>query len=138
MLTRATVDDVTRLLPAVLPRADIADSEIVDGIADLGASVDEVTAYRTLPETEAMAKARALLVAGEIDVITFASSSTVSNLVTAFDGEPVNINGAKVACIGPKTAQTAIDAGLNIDIMAGEATITGMVAAIEEYFTKES
>jgi uroporphyrinogen III methyltransferase/synthase len=85
-----------------------------------------------------MAKARAMLADGEIDVITFASSSTVSNLVAAFNGEPVNIEGAKVACIGPKTAQTATDAGLNIDIMAGEATIPAMVAAIEEYFKKES
>jgi len=122
----------------LLPRADIADSEMVDGIAGLGASVDEVTAYRTLPETEAMAKARAMLIAGQIDVITFASSSTVSNLVTAFDGEQLDIGGAKVACIGPKTAQTAINAGLNIDIMAKEATIPGLVTAIEEYFKKES
>lgn len=122
----------------LLPRADIADSEIVDGIAGLGASVDEVTAYRTLPEIEAMAKARAMLAAGEIDVITFASSSTVSNLVTAFGGDQVNINGAKVACIGPKTGKTATTAGLNIDIMAGQATIPAMVAAIEEYYKKES
>jgi uroporphyrinogen III methyltransferase/synthase len=122
----------------LLPRVDIADSEIVDGISGLGASVDEVTAYRSLPEAEAMAKAKAMLIAGQIDVITFASSSAVSSLVTAFDGESVNINGAKVACIGPKTAQTATTAGLNIDIMAGEATIPRMVAAIEEYFKKES
>jgi uroporphyrinogen III methyltransferase/synthase len=122
----------------LLPRADIADSEIIDGISGLGASVEEVTAYRTLPEKEAMAKASAMLAAGQIDVITFASSSTVSNLVKAFAGEPVNINGAKVACIGPKTAQTATDAGLSIDIMARQATIPAMVAAIEEYFAKES
>jgi len=122
----------------LLPRADIADSEIVDGITGLGASADEVTAYWTLPATEAMAKARAMLATGQIDVITFASSSTVSNLVKAFDGESLNIGGAKVACIGPKTAQTATDAGLSIDIIAGQATIPAMVAAIEEYFKKES
>jgi uroporphyrinogen III methyltransferase/synthase len=122
----------------LLPRADIADSEIVDGISSLGASVDDVTAYRTLPATEAIVKAKSMLFADEIDVVTFTSSSTVSNLVTAYSGEPVNISGAKVACIGPKTAQTATNAGLNIDIMASEATIPGLVAAIEEYFKKES
>ena len=122
----------------LLPRANIADNEIVDGLSSLGALVDEVTAYHTLPATEAIIKAKAMLVAGEINVITFASSSTVSNLVTAFNGEPININGAKVACIGPKTAQTATHAGLNIDIMASEATIPGLVAAIEEYYKKES
>ena len=45
------------------------------------------------------------------------------------------VNGARIACIGPKTAATATDAGLRVDIVAGEHTISGLVTAIEKYFT---
>jgi uroporphyrinogen-III synthase len=79
-----------------------------------------------------------MLESGEIDVITFTSSSTVSNLVAAFKGELSALNGARVACIGPRTADAAARTGLKVDIVATEHTIPGLVAAIEEYFGKES
>ncbi|MFC2014531.1 uroporphyrinogen-III C-methyltransferase [Chloroflexota bacterium] len=120
----------------LLPRADIADKALTDGLIQLGASVQEVAAYRTVPATESLTRAKDMLLAGEIDVITFTSSSTISNLISAFAGEPLTLNGAKVACIGPKTAETAVKAGLKIDIMAAEQTIPGLVTAIEEYFIK--
>jgi len=121
----------------LLPRADIADEELTEGISQLGAEVHEIAAYRTVPVPEAISRAREMLLSGEIDVITFTSSSTVSNLVEAFNGKEPAINSAKVACIGPKTAATATRAGLKADIVAGEQTIVGLVAAIEEYFAKE-
>jgi len=121
----------------LLPRADIADKELVRGISQLGASVDEVTAYQTTPDSEASSRARKMILAGEIDVITFTSSSTVSNLVASFEGEGIKLNGARIACIGPKTAETAEKAGLSVDILAREQTIPGLVAAIEEYFGEE-
>ena len=122
----------------LLPRADIADKELRRGISQLGAEVHEVATYRTVPATETISRAREMLLSGEIDVITFTSSSTVSNLAAAFNGEKLEINSAKVACIGPKTAETAAGAGLNVDIIAAEQTIAGLVAAIEEHFTKEN
>lgn len=121
----------------LLPRADIADKELVQGICRLGASVHEVTVYRTIPATETIARAKQMIISGKIDVITFTSSSTVSNLVVALGEELLAINSAKVACIGPKTAETAAKAGLNVDILAREQTIPGLVTAIEEYFEKE-
>ena len=122
----------------LLPRADIADKELVQGIRKLGAEVHEVTAYYTLPARESIAKAKQMLVSGEIDVITFTSSSTVTNLVDAFQGEPLPINRVTIACIGPKTAEAVSSAGLKVDILAGEQTISGLVEAIEEYFRKET
>ena len=122
----------------LLPRADKADKDLVQGIRKLGAEVHEVTAYHTLPASESIAEARRMLISGEIDVITFTSSSTVTNLVTAFQGEPLPINQAKIACIGPKTAEAASRAGLKVDILAGEQTISGLVEVIEEYFRKET
>jgi len=120
----------------LLPRADIADKDLVEGLSRLGASVEDIAVYQTVPATEAMARAKEMILAGNIDVITFTSSSTVSNLVSAFGRDPLDTNDAKVACIGPKTAETAVKAGLKVDIMAEKQTIPSLVAAIEEYFVK--
>jgi uroporphyrinogen III methyltransferase/synthase len=118
----------------LLPRADIADEELVEGLQGLGAEVHEIVAYRTTPPTEDIYRARESLLSGEIDVITFTSSSAVFNLVTAFNGHLSAINNKKIACIGPKTADAAAKAGLKVDIIATEHTIPGLVEAIEEYF----
>ncbi|MDO8687453.1 MAG: uroporphyrinogen-III synthase, partial [Dehalococcoidales bacterium] len=118
----------------LLPRADIADKELTDGISQLGAVADDVAVYQTVAPRAAISQAKEMLLAGEIDVITFTSSSTVSNLAAVFEkGSPV-FNSAKIACIGPKTAETAAKAGLRVDIVAREQTIPGLVAAIEQYF----
>ena len=90
-----------------------------------------------MPAAESLYRARNLLLSDQIDVITFTSSSTVKNLVSAL-GDGVHPDGrVKIASIGPKTTQTARRAGLKVDIIAGESTIPGLVAAIEEYFRKE-
>ncbi len=121
----------------LFPRANIADKELVQGIKELGAEADEVTAYITVPASKDISRAKDLLLSDGIDVITFTSSSTVANLAAAFDGEKPVIHNAKVACIGPKTAEAAARAGLSADIMAVEQTIPGLVASIEQYFSKE-
>ncbi len=122
----------------LLPRADIADNELVDGLIGMGAEVDEVAAYRTVAPATETAEAVNMLSAGEIDIITFTSSSTVTNLVAASREQKPDINKAKVACIGPKTKETAVKAGLNVDILAKKQTIPGLVEAIEEYFRGEA
>ena len=122
----------------LLPRADIADKELTEGISQLGAEVREVTTYRTVMAVNNNSWAKELLLSGEIDVTTFTSSSTVSNLVAMFEKEWPAINNTKVACIGPKTADTAAGAGLRIDIISSEHTIPGLVSAIEQHFRKET
>jgi uroporphyrinogen III methyltransferase/synthase len=122
----------------LLPRADIAGKELTDGLTRLGAEVHEIVAYRTVAPPEAMAKIREMLSSGKIDVITFTSSSAVSHLMAALQGDPTLINKAKVACIGPKTAEAATKAGLKVDIVAREHTVLGLLEAMEEYFGEET
>jgi uroporphyrinogen III methyltransferase / synthase len=55
-----------------------------------------------------------------VDVITFTSSSTVENLVTAVsqveNGRFLpHLHATTIACIGPQTAVTARDLGLQVD-----------------------
>jgi uroporphyrinogen-III synthase len=121
----------------LLPRSDIAPRELIEGLIKLGADPFEVTAYITSEASDSSSSAKQMLVNGEIDVITFTSSSTVTNLVKRMDGNIDVINGAKIACIGPMTASAAVKVGLRVDIVAQEHTIPGLVAAMESYFTSE-
>jgi uroporphyrinogen III methyltransferase/synthase len=120
----------------LLPRADIVDSQLTDGLVRLGAKVKDVAVYKTLPATDSIAKIREMLLSGGIDIITFASSSTVTNLMAVFPDRKPNLNGTKIACIGPKTAETAVKAGLKPDVVATEHTIPGLVTALEALYSK--
>ncbi|MBI4308288.1 MAG: uroporphyrinogen-III C-methyltransferase [Chloroflexi bacterium] len=120
----------------LLPRADIAGEDLVEGLARLGARVRQVTAYRTVAPEEAAAEAKRLLADGHIDVVTFTSSSTVKNLVMLLKGDLRPVKGAVVACIGPVTARAARETGLPVDIVAAEHTVRGLVRALVEYFQK--
>jgi uroporphyrinogen III methyltransferase/synthase len=118
----------------LLPRADLARPALAEGLRRAGATVDEVVAYRTVRPSEGDAEGvRRALAEGEIDVLTFTSSSTVRNLLTALDPVPPLPDGTIVACIGPITAQTAREAGLPVHVVAPEHTIEGLVRALVEY-----
>jgi uroporphyrinogen III methyltransferase/synthase len=118
----------------LLPRSDIAPRELIEGLIKLGADPFEVAAYRTVSPNGVVSEGKRRLLAGEIDVVTFTSSSTVTNLVGILDGDVDAINKAKVACIGPATASAAAKTGIRVDITAQEHTIPGLVSAIESYF----
>ena len=118
----------------LLPRADIADNRLADALRQNGAIVTEVAAYRTTPDEAQVGEAAGLLADGKIDAVTFTSSSTVTNLVTALDGRLDALEGVVVASIGPKTTETALAAGLKVTVSADESTIPGLVRALETWF----
>ena len=75
-------------------------------------------------------------VSGEIDALTFTSSSTVKNFVECIGKDAVKAIAGKitVAAIGPITADTARELGLPPHIVAEEHTIPGLVNALVEHF----
>ncbi len=79
------------------------------------------------------AQALALLRAGTIEVVTLTSSSTARNLVALLGGDLAPLAGAVIACIGPRTAETARDLGLTPSVVAEEHTVPGLVAALRAY-----
>jgi uroporphyrinogen-III synthase len=120
----------------LLPRAESARAELVHGLEDLGATVDEIPIYRATVPTEASPEVLADLRAGRLDIATFTASSTVRNLV-AMLGDASALTGPDrplIACIGPITADTARELRLTVDVMASDYTIEGLVAALRDYF----
>lgn len=109
----------------LLARAAVARDVLPDGLRSLGWEVDVVEAYRTVAETTTPEQRAA---AAEADVVTFTSSSTVERFVEAMGG--TDAVPPLVACIGPVTADTARAHGIEVDVVASEHTIPGLVAAL--------
>ncbi|MEK7773141.1 MAG: uroporphyrinogen-III C-methyltransferase, partial [Deltaproteobacteria bacterium] len=88
-------------------------------IKRLGGSIDVVAAYKTVRPKKEAGELKKLLVNGRIDIVTFTSSSTVTNFLSLFKKAEVGelLKGVRIACIGPITADTAKSYGLNADIM---------------------
>jgi len=119
----------------LMPRAEAAGKALTLGLSSLGAEVDEVAAYRTLPDTVGLARVEQMLLEGEIDIVTLTSSSTVTSLISIL-GKKREVINALIACIGPETEVTAVKAGLRVDIVAKSHTMSGLVEAIEKYFSR--
>lgn len=118
----------------LIPRALVARDILPEKLTEMGAKVDVVPAYRTVAGEADSAKLQSMLAAGEIDLITFTSSSTVTNMLTLLGENAAQLlNSAVVACIGPVTAGTCKDNDIRRDIIAGEFTIAGLVEAIVSY-----
>ncbi len=120
----------------LLARADIAPPALAEALAQAGAAVTDVTVYRTVPVTGNAGPVRRLLAEGRVHAVTFTSSSTVRNFVRALGAGDLSglMAGTAVICIGPVTARTAAEMGLDVHATAREYTIDGLVAAIRDYF----
>ena len=118
----------------LLPRAEEARPALVEGLCAMGASVDQVVAYRTVMPEGSQKKALGLLAEGRIDVVTFTSSSTVRNLATLLQRDVALLQLPVVACIGPVTAATAQELGVRVDVQASVHTIPGLVDAVKAHF----
>ena len=122
-------------VPVLLPGADIGRDVLHRGLTGLGARVDLIPAYRTVPVTGMKDKARKALESG-VDAVTFTSSSTVKNLLDLLDGDMEALENCRIACIGPTTAATAEELGLTVDLVADVHTVDGLVDALVSYFGK--
>jgi uroporphyrinogen III methyltransferase/synthase len=120
-------DPVNRVL---LPRADIATETLAEGLRERGWEIEDVTAYRTVRAAPPPAQTREMIKSGGFDAVCFTSSSTVRNLV-GIAGKPHA--RTIVACIGPKTAETAAEFGLRVDVQPETAAVGPLVEALAEH-----
>lgn len=117
----------------LLPRAAEARSILPEELIALGAEVNVVNAYETVTGDGNGEDLAAKLRQGEIDVVTFTSSSTVKNLLKLLGNEgQALLQKVQIAAIGPITANTCEKNGLHVDIQAKEYTIEGLIQAIIE------
>ena len=128
------------LLDAMRERGDLNDARVMyiaaegardvlpSGLGALGAAVEIVRAYRSVPDGTGAADLRERLAEGAIDLATFTSASAVRAYVDAVGSELAM--RAPAATIGPATSEAAREAGLTIAVESAESTIAGLVAAV--------
>ncbi len=112
---------------ALLPRADIATNTLADVLRDKGWQLDEVDAYVTTRPDDFPPGVADRLVDGTIDLIAFASSSTVRNYVEMIGDRPWQ---ARVVSIGPVTSATCAELGVDVHTQADPHDLDGLVDAL--------
>ena len=120
-------------LKICLLRAEVANPDLPKALEEMGAIVDDIAVYRTVPETEDPTGAAARLLESGADWITFTSSSTVENFHARFN-LPVLLKKfpqTKLASIGPETSKTLRTFGLAPTVEARKHTIDGLADTIE-------
>ena len=132
---RAVITPADRVL---LPRAAQTRDVLVTGLRRLGVQVTEVPAYATRRAEADAARLKEALAAGAIDAVTFTSSSTARNFAELFteDERRAWLARATVASIGPITAATAAEYGMQTDVMPAEYTIPALARALAEHFAR--
>ena len=131
----ADIEDVSGKT-ILLPRAKIATADLPDGLRERGAHVDDVPIYDTVKVASGSDKGRDEiemdLLNGRIDLVTFTSSSTVTNFLEMFPAHipDVLLADVQVAVIGPTTEKTAVARGLHVDVVAKTASVESLAEAI--------
>lgn len=128
----ATTEGLAEAFPegqgrVLLPRADIATNMLADGLLQKGWTPVEVAAYRTVQPDDFPDVVVRMLGRGEVDLLAFASSSTVRNFVRIIGDRPWS---GDVVSIGPVTSATAAELGVPVSVEADPHTLDGLVDAL--------
>ncbi|HYL09768.1 MAG TPA: uroporphyrinogen-III synthase [Candidatus Acidoferrales bacterium] len=120
----------------LLPRSSRAGEDLPAALRAQRAEVTGVIAYSTGLVKSQHAAELELLRRGEVDVVSFFSPSAFRNLVEIVGLETLRALNRRVAfaAIGKVTAAAIQEAGLNVQIVAAQASSKALVAAIEDCF----
>ena len=127
-----------------IARSDHGSPVLLDGLRDAGLETTETVLYRLVRPAESGESAERAA-AGELEAALFTSSLTVEHFLDAasergvheaavdgLNGTVDTSDGAVVGCIGEPTAETARDRGIEVDIVADEATFETLATAVVE------
>ncbi len=117
----------------LIPRALEAREFLPSALRRMGASVEVLPVYETLVPEYGEEKLRTIkrkFKAGQIDLVTFTSSSTVTNFFSLLGENPELFRKTRFACIGPITAATLEDFGFSPAAIADIHTTQKLKAEI--------
>ena len=120
-------------LRILLLRAQVANPDLPKILESLGAIVDDVACYKTIPETEDLNGASARLLESGADWLTFTSASTVENFHARFNLPELlgRFPPMKLVSIGPETSRAITVLGLKPAVEAKDHTIAGLIRGIQ-------
>jgi hydroxymethylbilane synthase len=122
----------------LLARADAADTFLPQRLAEMGAEVDDVVAYRT---ATAPADSRGALASAledpQLEALVFASGSAVKGLVELAGEGAAALRRLKVITIGPKTTEAARHHGFMVTRQSDTRDSAGLAAALRSALDDE-
>jgi uroporphyrinogen III methyltransferase / synthase len=110
----------------LIPQAEDAPDDLASGLRANDWNPHVVPAYRTVTDSSSVDAGRKALRDG-VGAVLFTSASTVRNFVQMWGMPPA---GAIVCCIGPRTAEAALQAGIESEAIATEQSVEGLVNAL--------
>jgi uroporphyrinogen III methyltransferase / synthase len=121
----------------LLPRSDRANPDLVARLKELGAVVEEVVAYKTVPPDEAnVARSKHALSSGA-DAVLFFSPSAVHHLQEILRPEEFAELSRRTlfAAIGPVTEKALREAKVERVAMARDTTVGAVIEVLREHFS---
>lgn len=134
------IENVDKSESILLARGNLGRSLLPEKLGEMGIKVDDLIIYENVLNIEKQAELIHLLESRSLDIITFTSSSTVTNFVELLKGTAgwqKWLETIQIACIGPITEKTAIEAGMYPQIVAMEYTVAGLLDAIISKYRQE-
>ncbi|WP_156799032.1 uroporphyrinogen-III synthase [Gemmatimonas aurantiaca] len=132
LASRSDVEGSRVLYPAAAGARDV----LPEGLRALGAVVDVIATYRTVPDAAGQERMLALVESGEVDLVTLAAPSAMDALLDALP--PERASRLPVACIGPVTARAARLAGFPVKVESTAPTVEGWVRSIVQAYASRS
>lgn len=122
----------------LIPRALVAREVLPNELEKAGAQVEILPVYETRLSNNDPEPIRAALKSGEINYLSFTSSSTVQNFFELISAEEFKQykDSVKIACIGPITAKTLGEYGFSPDVQPEDYTIPALVDELVADSTK--
>lgn len=122
----------------LLPRGDLAREVLPRELKAKGLVPTEIDVYETVLAESQDELALEWIREKNIHMITFTSSSTVTNLLEVLKRRGIAnpaelLTGIPVASIGPVTTQTVVDAGLKVTIEPEDSTLDSLMQSIVNY-----
>jgi len=134
----ATVDvSGARIL---FPASSISRPQLAETLRQRGAAVDHITAYQNCaPARDALDLPQALL-ENKVDMVVFASPSSVENLYQTLGQEQADQLAAQahIASIGPTTAAAVRQRSQRVDVQPATSRIDALIAAIADFYGQPS
>ncbi|HOT74280.1 MAG TPA: uroporphyrinogen-III C-methyltransferase [Candidatus Wallbacteria bacterium] len=129
----------SRKMKILIARAQQARDTLIETLSAAGHDISLAHVYKSVPAANGTFDLKKLLSEGEIDMVTFASSSTVDNFVNAagadFLASVMRDKKIKIAAIGPITASACRGYGMPADIEAKKFTIEALAEEIAAYYS---
>jgi uroporphyrinogen III methyltransferase/synthase len=122
----------------LLPASAVGRTLLAEELARRGAQVQQVVAYQNQPPEPSQVELPPALVEDRIELVIFASPSSVSHFFAVLGEERARalLGKTAIACIGPTTARAVAELGLGALIQPAQSSVPALVEAICAYYGK--